>query len=114
MVGGAVARRRAAAPRPVAALDSGYDPVQVARAELALDVLVRLRSNRVFYRAPGPYQGRGAPRKYGAVFRLADPVTHKTPDAHLSLADPRCGRVRIEALRDLRAKGATDAPLTIV
>src|SRR5881628_1567912 len=78
------------APGPVVALDSGYDPVQVARAELASDVLVRLRSNRVFYRAPGPYQGRGAPRKYGDVFRLADPATHGTPDASSTLADPQC------------------------
>jgi DDE superfamily endonuclease len=110
----ALARRPADAPRPVAALDSGDDPVQVARAELPLDVLVRLRSNRVFYRAPGPYQGRGAPRKYGDVFRLADPVTHGTPDASSTVADPQCGRVQIDAWRDLRARGAADAPVTIV
>jgi DDE superfamily endonuclease len=110
----ALARRPADAARPVAALDSGYEPVQVARAELPIDVLVRLRSNRVCYRAPGPYQGRGAPRKYGGVFRLADPVTHGTPDASRTLADPQCGRVQIDAWRDLRAKGAADAPFTIV
>ena len=109
-----VARRAVDAPRPVGALDSGYDPVQVARADVPLDVLVRLRSNRVFYRAPGPYQGRGAPRKYGDVFRLADPVTHGTADARGTLADPQCGRVQIDAWRDLRAKGAADAPFTIV
>jgi hypothetical protein len=110
----ALARRPADAPRPVCALDSGYDPVQLARAQVPTDVLVRLRSNRVFYRAPGPYQGRGAPRKYGAVFRLADPVTHGTPDASATLVDPACGRVQIDAWRDLRATGAADAPFTIV
>ena len=110
----ALGRRPADAPRPVCALDSGYDPVQLVRAELPLDVLVRLRSNRVFYGAPGPYQGRGAPRKYGDVFRLSDPVTHGTPDASVTLADPECGRVQIDAWRDLRAKGAADAPFTIV
>lgn len=109
-----LARRPATAPRPVCALDSGYDPVQVARAKLPLDVLVRLRSNRVFYGAPGPYSGRGAPRKYGDVFRLADPVTHGTPDASVTLADPQCGRVQIDAWRDLRVEGAADAPFTIV
>src|SRR5215210_7069480 len=87
-------RRPADAPRPVCALDSGYDPVQVARARLPIDVLVRLRSNRVCYRAPGPYQGRGAPRKYGDVFRLAGPVTHGAPDASATLADPQCGRAQ--------------------
>src|SRR5215204_3552866 len=110
----ALARRPADAPRPVCALDSGYDPVQLTRAELPLDLLVRLRSNRVFHRAPGPYQGRGAPRKYGDVFRLADPTTHGTPDASATLTDPQCGRVQIDAWRDLRAKGAADAPFTVV
>jgi hypothetical protein len=114
MLRGTLARRPTDAPRPVAALDSGYDPVQVARAELPIDVLVRLRSNRVFYRAPGPYQGRGAPRKYGDVFRLADPATHGAPDARSTLTDPQCGRVQIDAWRDLRARGAADAPVTIV
>src|SRR3954470_10760196 len=114
LLGEALARRPTAAPRPVGTLDSGYDPVQVARARLALDVLIRLRSNRVFSRAPGPYAGRGAPRKYGAVFRLADATTHGPADATATLADPRCGRVQIDAWRDLRAKGAADAPFPIV
>jgi hypothetical protein len=48
------------------------------------------------------------------VFRLADPVTHGTPDASVTLADPRCGRVQIDAWRELRARGAADAPITIV
>jgi len=109
-----LARRAAAAPRPVSALDSGDDLVQVARAELPTDVLVRLRSNRVFYGAPGPYRGRGAPRKYGAVFRLADPATHGSPDGSATLLDPRFGQVQITAWRELRAKGAAAAPVTIV
>jgi len=111
---GALARQPAGGPRPVGTLDSGYDPVQVARAELSLEVLVRLRSNRVFSRAPGPYQGRGAPRKYGAAFKLADPASHGSPDASATLADPRCGRVQLDAWCDLRAKGAADAPFTLV
>ena len=108
------AAQPAATPRPVGTLDSGYDPVQLARARLPLDVLVRLRSNRTFYRTPGPYQGRGAPRKYGAVFKLSDPATHGRPDASASLVDPRCGRVQIDAWRDLRVRGAADAPFTVV
>jgi hypothetical protein len=114
MLRAALAERSADAPRPVAAMDSGYDPVQVVRADLPLDVLVRLRSTRVFYRAPGPYQGRGAPRKYGDVFRLADPLTHGTPDASATLADLQCGRVQIDAWRALRVEGAADAPFTVV
>jgi hypothetical protein len=107
-----LARRAVEAPCPVVALDSGYDPVQLARARLAADLLVRLRANRTFYRAPGPYAGRGAPRKYGAVFRLGDPTTHGAPDRQASLLDPRYGRVTVAVWKGLRAKGAADAPFT--
>lgn len=109
-----LARRPAAALRPVVALDSGYDPVQLARARLAADLLVRLRSNRTFYRAPGPYAGRGAPRKYGAVFKLGDPTTHGAPDHQATRADPRYGEVRVDVWEGLRARGAADAPFTVV
>jgi DDE superfamily endonuclease len=109
----ALAGRPADALRPVVALDSGYDPVQLARAQLAANLLVRLRSDRSFYRAPGPYQGRGAPRKYGAVFKLGDPTTQGEPDASRTLRDPRYGRVRVGVWQDLRLKGAADAPFTV-
>jgi hypothetical protein len=109
-----LARRPAAAPRPVVGLDSGYDPVQLARARLPADLLVRLRSNRTFYRAPGPYPGRGAPRKYGAVFKLGDPTTHGSPDRQTMRADPRYGEVRVDAWQGLRVRGAADAPFTVV
>ncbi len=110
----ALAPRPAAAPRPVAALDSGYDPVQLARARLAADLLVRLRSNRCFYRAPGPYRGRGAPRKYGARFRLSDPTPHGSPDRQATREAPRYGRVTVAVGAGLRAHGAADAPFTLV
>lgn len=110
----ALARRATTAPRPVVALDSGYDPVQLARATLDADLLVRLRSNRIFYRAPGPYAGRGAPRKYGAVFRLGDPTTHGPPDRRATGEDPRYGRVAVAVWAGLRAHGAADVPLTLV
>ena len=109
-----LARRPADAPRPVGTLDSGYDPIPLARARLATDLLVRLRSNRTFYRPPGPYQGRGAPRKYGAVFKLGDPTTHGVCDRSATREDPRYGRVAVEVWNDLRAKGAADAPFAVV
>jgi hypothetical protein len=109
-----LAGRPADAPRPVVALDSGYDPIHLARAQLAVDLLVRLRSNRTFYRPPGPYQGRGAPRKYGAVFRLGDSTTHGTPDRRATGEDSRYGRVRVDLWEGLRAQGAADAPVTVV
>ena len=42
------------------------------------------------------------------------PPPTEAPDASATLADPQCGRVQIDAWRDLRARGAADAPFTIV
>lgn len=109
----ALAHRPPEAPRPVVPLDSGYDPVQVARADLAADVLVRLRTNRVFYPAPGPYAGRGAPRKYGPVFKLADATTHGPPAGSATGGDPHYGKVQVDVWQHLRVKGAANAPFTI-
>jgi hypothetical protein len=113
MLQGALAERPPAAARPVVALDSGYDPVQAARARVAADVLVRLRTNRVFYRAPGPYAGRGAPCKYGVAFKLTDATTHGPPDGSASRVDRRYGRVQVDVWQDLRVRGAAEAPFTV-
>jgi hypothetical protein len=43
-------------------------------------VVVRLRRDRVLYRAPGPYTGRGPPAQYGARFALMEPDTSGPPD----------------------------------
>jgi hypothetical protein len=114
LLGAALADRPADAPRPVVALDNGYDPVQLARAHLEADLLIRLRSNRTFYAAPPPYAGRGAPRKYGARFKLNDPRTHGAPTRRASLEDPRCGHVQVDVWLQLRARGAADVPFTLV
>lgn len=113
--GAALAGRPAGAPRPVLVLDSTYDPVAFARAGLGADVLVRLRSNRKFYRAPGPYPGRGTrARKHGPVFRLGDPATHGPPDRAAAVDDPTHGRVRVEAWLDVHVQAAADAPFALV
>lgn len=106
----------ATAPRPLTVLDSGYDPVQLATSpeRERTDFLVRLAKHRVFYRAPEPYQGRGAPRKHGAVFKLKDPMTQGEPDRQASLVDPDYGQVTVEAWTDLHARKAPKAPFTVV
>jgi hypothetical protein len=109
----ALARRSAGAPRPVAAYDSSYDPITFARAGLAVDLLVRLRSNRRFYRDPGPYPGHGRPRKHGDVFKLADPTTHGTPDRSAVLDDPVHGQVRVDVWGAMHGEAAADAPVTL-
>jgi hypothetical protein len=113
----ALARRPRGATRPVVAYDSSYDPLTFARAVragLAVDLLVRLRTNRRFYREPGPYPGRGRRRKHGPVFKLPDPETHGAPDRSATVEDPVHGRVRVDAWAHLHGGAATDAPFTVV
>jgi len=110
-----LAARPAATPRPVVTFDSQYDPVALARAQLAADLLVRLTSRRRFYRVPAPYPGRGTRlRKHGAVFRLPDPATHGPPDQHAAADDAAHGRVQVDVWHGLHAQWAADAPLTLV
>jgi len=106
----------AAAPRPLVVLDSGYDPAQLASAEETkrTDFLVRLAKHRVFCRAPGPYQGRGAPRKHGPAFKLKALATHGEPDGKASTVDPEYGEVTVEAWNGLHVRKAPTAPFTVV
>jgi hypothetical protein len=113
----ALAPRPGGAPRPVATYDSTYDPLTFARASatgLELDVLVRLRSNRRFYRVPGPYKGRGQRPKHGPVFKLPDPTTHGTPDRTAVLDDPIHGQIQVDVWEHLHGQAAVDAPFTVV
>jgi hypothetical protein len=72
-------------PDVLVVLDAGYDLTRLAfpLGDLPLEVLGRLRSDRVMYfpappRAPG---ANGRPPRHGAAFRLADPATWPGPDA---------------------------------
>jgi hypothetical protein len=104
----------AAAVRPVVMLDSGYDPGQLARAKLPADLVVRLATNRVFSHLPGPYAGRGAPRKHGPVFRLQESQTQGESDQSSTLTDPEYGVVRVDAWLNLHTRSAPDAPFCVV
>jgi hypothetical protein len=114
---GALARRPVGAQRPLSLHDSSYDPITFARAVragLGLDLLVRLRSNRRFYREPAPSIGRGRPRKHGPAFKLGDPTTHGTPDRTATLDDAVHGQIRVEVWERLHGQAAADAPFTVV
>lgn len=106
--------RPAAAPRPVLLLDSHDDGAVLAQAVPGVDILARLRSNRRFYRHPGPYQGKGAPRKHGPVFRCADPATHGTPDQRASSADPTHGLVTIDLWERLPSQPAPTLDVSVL
>ena len=109
----ALAHRPVAAARPVALYDRQYDPVQFARARLALDVLVRLRTRRKVFGPPGPYRGRGPRPKHGHAFKLWDPATHPPPVRCAEADDPTHGRVQVAVWPDQHVQGAHDVPFTV-
>lgn len=106
--------RDPAAPRPLLLLDSHYDVGELVQAELGVDVLARLASNRRFYRAPGPYAGKGAPRKHGPPFRCADPTTHGIPDRTQTHADAHYGTVTLEVWERLHTPAAPRVELSVI
>jgi DDE superfamily endonuclease len=110
----AQAARDPAAPRPLLVLDSHYDVGELVAADLRVDLLARLASNRRFYRHPGPYAGKGAPRKHGPVFRCADPATQGTPDRSQTDPDPTYGQVCIEVWTRLHTQPAPTVALTVI
>jgi hypothetical protein len=110
----APAARASDAPRPVLLLDSHYDVGELIQAELGVDILARLASNRRFSRPPGPYAGKGAPRKHGPVFRCGDPPTHGTPDHTQSEPDPTYGTITLEVWDRLHTPPAPTIELTVI
>ena len=110
----ALATRAASAPRPLLLLDSHYDVVALLEAGVRVDILARLAANRRFYREPGPYQGRGARRKHGPVFRCADPTTHGRTDRTQFRHDPDYGLVRFDVWERLHVPRAPLVNLTVL
>lgn len=102
------------APPPLLVLDSHYDVGELVAADLGVDVLARLASNRRFYRAPGPYAGKGAPRTHGPVFLCAEPATHGVPDRTQTDPDPAYGTVTLEVWERLPTQAAPTVELTVI
>jgi hypothetical protein len=101
-------RLGATVPVPLFVFDAGYDPIAltVDLTDVAVAVLVRIRSDRVFYtdpaaRAPGQM---GRPRRHGARFCCADPATWPAPDHILEANDDQYGRVQVTAWAGLHPK----------
>lgn len=66
--------------------------------------VTRLRSNRVLYRDPGPYSGRGRPPIHGAPFRFNDETSWGNPDQEERARDPRYGDVLLRLWHGLHMK----------
>ena len=95
-------------PLPLFVLDAGYDPIAltVGLAGARAQLVVRIRSDRVFHPDPTPRPAGavGRPRRHGERFACADPAGRRAPDAALSTHDPRYGAVRVEAWHRLHPR----------
>jgi hypothetical protein len=78
--------------------DAGYDVTRLAflLADLPVEVLGRLRSDRVFCfpAPPRTPSATGRPPKHGLEFALADPATQPEPDAITHTGTSRYGTAR--------------------
>jgi len=93
---------------PMFVFDAGYDPIAISDG-LAYDrvqVLVRIRSDRVFHPdpAPRPPGAVGRPRRHGARFALSEPDTWPDPDTELIAHHARYGNVRVQAWHGVHPK----------
>jgi DDE superfamily endonuclease len=85
---------RAGDPDMLIVFDAGYDVTRLAwlLADLPVEVLGRLRSDRVLYfPAPPRTGGRGRPVRHGAEFALANPATWPRPRITTSTVTSRYG-----------------------
>jgi hypothetical protein len=95
-------------PDILVVFDAGYDVTRLAYllADLPVELLGRLRSDRVFhFPAPVPTAGRrGRPARHGPEFALADPATQPPPDAHTVTDTSRYGTARASAWHQLHPR----------
>lgn len=106
------ARLRAAGERgvPLYVLDAGYDEAPLTwdlRGCLdRVQVLVRLRNDRVLYRDPPPRAPgeRGRSRVHGTRFECKNPATWGPPEAELTAVDERYGQVSVMTWGGLHPK----------
>jgi len=83
--------------RPLGVFDRHYGNGSFLKqtAEIPVDLLIRLASNRCLYARPKAYCGRGAPRKHGDKVKLNDPQTHPEPEEVVEIDDPKLGQVQV-------------------
>jgi DDE superfamily endonuclease len=93
---------------PLFVFDAGYNPIalSVGLGDQQVQVLVRIKSDRVFYADPVKARtpARGRPQIHGCRYKLKEPKTAPKPDAELVLHDHRYGNVRIRAWHDLHPR----------
>ena len=103
--------------RPIVTTDRWYGcaPFVLATADLACDKLLRVKSNRVFYRPAPPKTGkRGAPRKDGERFQCNDASTHGEPDEEWQGEDEAGHAITVACWKGLHLRKARGIELTLI
>ena len=102
--------------RPLAAFDRHYGNGAFLNhtAEINVDLLLRLASNRCVYGPPTPYSGRGAPRKHGHKFKLNAPESYPQASEQLEVEDSKLGRIRVTCWRQFHFRNAADREMDIL
>jgi hypothetical protein len=96
-------------PVPLAVGDSGYDMTRLAylMAGDRVQLLGRVRSDRVFHTGPPPARRNakpGRPPRHGDRLELKDPATWPTPDECSTAVSARYGNVRVCAWHGMHQK----------
>ena len=104
--------------RPVIIGDRWYAcaPFLARMTDVAASCLLRVKSNRVFYRrAPARQPGqRGASRKDGARFQCSDASTHGEPDASWQGTDAHGKRVEVRCWNQLHLRTARWVEVSVI
>jgi len=77
-------------------------------------VLARMRCDRVLYRAPGKYSGKGRPRVHGKPFAFKEPETWGEPQERVEVEDEKWGQVRLRRWDGLHARQDADTVFSVV
>jgi hypothetical protein len=116
----ALSQNRAHLPEvlDIVAADSKYGNAKFLRPlqDQNCGIVVRLRRDRVLYRAPQPVEPskRGRPRVHGERFAFKASETWDVPDEVSTLAHDRLGQVMLERWNHLHGKDAADVPIDVI
>jgi hypothetical protein len=79
-------------------------------------IVVRLRKDRVLYRAPEPppVKRPGRPRVHGGRFAFKEPDSWGTPDEAVAFKHPHLGQVKLERWNNLHGKRDANVPFDVV
>jgi len=102
--------------RAISLWDSEYGcaPLINQTASVAVDKLIRLRSNLCLWGAPGVYEGRGRPRLHGDKFKLNDPTTWSSPAQQVEIDDPELGQLRVRVWHNYHFRLSPSHSMSVV